>query len=539
MQRTLVLAIAIAITITSSARGAHGVKDPYPHVYQIAAAKCPGAGKARRLQTGFTMTGIKGIVTALHGVVGCAGEITATHKHPDEEVDDTFFSKLEIVFVDVAHDVAVLSSAETRELPGFAPGEAGASSGLKIIGHPHGVTSYVESTARSRGIVLLKTLVPLAWQGALISRSSPSVTELVLSVEGHITVGHSGAPVVNDAGEVVAVANGGLSNGATEITWAEPVSALTLTKYDKQDVHVRRLTTMPSQGLFTSTDAMPSVSSVRCFGTELNAVRTVSLGEVLEFVDDPATFQQLTYLYGANVPGVGFDVYRDANATINLTVPIGWTLSSVKDQECLAAAPAPDADIQINYRVDPLPAGGASTADKVVIPAEEKRFCSRGFVVDPSQSNPLVRPLTSRRIVSRRKTYLQIERRCNNTPPQMFPMAAIGSQQWSQLPTPMRTPGLSANQCNAFCPYGSYMYPDSWGAVPPEMIRAIGFGSYVASESLVLMSTIRTEHAPLSTVLASCLSTLSSRPACIALFERRQTWSLAALAATASSLNPR
>jgi hypothetical protein len=74
--------------------------------------------------------------------------------------------------------------------------------------------------------------------------------------------------------------------------------------------------------------------------------------------------------------------------------------------------------------------------------------------------------------------------------------------------------------------------------VPVNTVRAIGFGSYVASESHVLMSTIRTEIGESPTVTATCMSNLSSQPACMALYERRQIWSVAALAATASSLNP-
>ena len=61
------------------------------------------------IQTGFRLSGTRGIITALHGVVG-AQEITAVNEA------GSVFSKLKIIKTDISKDAAVLYSDKMAAL---------------------------------------------------------------------------------------------------------------------------------------------------------------------------------------------------------------------------------------------------------------------------------------------------------------------------------------------------------------------------------------------------------------------------------------
>src|ERR1017187_3636905 len=76
------------------------------NLFSIIANNCPYQQGAHSL-TGFRLKGQAGIVTALHGVVGCSVKAQS-----DGQV--ILRQKLDILAVDVAADIALLSSSELR-----------------------------------------------------------------------------------------------------------------------------------------------------------------------------------------------------------------------------------------------------------------------------------------------------------------------------------------------------------------------------------------------------------------------------------------
>jgi len=198
-----------------------------PQVFQIVADDCSRA--PRRLQTGFAAVGYDGILTALHGILDC-DKVSARRIGADEVI-----SGLEIVEVDVERDVALLAPAVHRAKPlpalpiGPAPVEG---QRLSVVGHPqallvqHRTGLRVESTTK-----YLEDLLPpdQSVVEALLARASPAVGIAVLSVTGgHLQPGHSGAPIIDAQGRVVAIGNGGLKGGSVEIGWGIPIHDLDL-----------------------------------------------------------------------------------------------------------------------------------------------------------------------------------------------------------------------------------------------------------------------------------------------------------------------
>lgn len=191
-------------------------KTEEPEVFQILAC-----GKKA---SGFQVEGLPGIITALHSVVNCETIMAIG------EDTENYFENLRIERADIARDVALLSSVdvENSSLKKFILSSQYPISNeeLHVIGYPLGIRKPL----LSRGLRVriprqqLSNLIPLSFEllRPLQIRNSPSLETIILSIEGHLTHGHSGAPVLNTHHQVVGVANGGLQHGFNEIAWAIP-----------------------------------------------------------------------------------------------------------------------------------------------------------------------------------------------------------------------------------------------------------------------------------------------------------------------------
>jgi trypsin-like peptidase len=190
------------------------------HIYLIKMFDCAHQ-PAQRSQTGFRVRGLKGIVTALHGVADC-GRVTASSRK------GLFLDQaLNFVRVDIDRDVALLSSAQLERADGgleLAASVAWESLGtVKVYGHPYGISSLETALSlRNPPLNPLKDLLPPSPLSALMERRSPNHLINVLNLQGNLLPGHSGAPILDARGRVVAVANGGLKEGFAGISWAVP-----------------------------------------------------------------------------------------------------------------------------------------------------------------------------------------------------------------------------------------------------------------------------------------------------------------------------
>ncbi|GAA6167885.1 SUMF1/EgtB/PvdO family nonheme iron enzyme [Sessilibacter corallicola] len=189
-------------------------------VYTVAASSCI-SGPSFREQTGFESVDSQGVITALHGVAGCEKIIAFQGKGDIEEV---VFS---IAKIDSENDVALLLSENFNSKSPFDVSKSPVVAGqeLEVIGFPLGIDEISSSLkARKKPIRILSDLLEPSTELILDKRRSPEPDNPVISIEGHLLPGHSGAPIVNSNNEVVAVANGGLRGGAIEISWAIPIN---------------------------------------------------------------------------------------------------------------------------------------------------------------------------------------------------------------------------------------------------------------------------------------------------------------------------
>lgn len=176
----------------------------------------------QRAQTGFRVRGLKGIVTALHGVAGC-DRITVRSRS-----GLVLDQPLEVNKVDIDRDLALLSSPQLERVEGGlepATTVVWESVGtVKVRGHPYNILSVRESMLSLCNPPLrpLKDIVPPDLLSDLIKRRSPNHKIDVLDLDGHLLPGHSGAPILDSENRVLAVANGGLKEGFAAMSWAVP-----------------------------------------------------------------------------------------------------------------------------------------------------------------------------------------------------------------------------------------------------------------------------------------------------------------------------
>lgn len=176
--------------------------------------ECPSQG---RVATGFLarVQGQTGIITALHGVVGCS-QITAFNLGPA-------YRDLRIRKVDIARDAALVVSPELNLAgEGLQFSSQYQNEQLRVLGYPQGLGHQFSHRVETNLPPLrpLRTTLPDAQRIELEERGSPDVGQTILSLSGAIQHGYSGAPILTWAGSVVGVANGGLKAGSVDIGWA-------------------------------------------------------------------------------------------------------------------------------------------------------------------------------------------------------------------------------------------------------------------------------------------------------------------------------
>lgn len=215
---------------------------------------------ARRVQTGFRLSGTVGLVTALHGVADC---VTLFAQNDSGRV---VWRGLYITAADVAKDVAVLGSDELSAAP--ASGLATAPSAnlhdgdrLTVLGHGRGLLLKPLEVIAHPPAEPFKTFLPTtdnaaSMRAALQARGSPDMSTGMVYLQGPIQPGHSGSPVLLEGtNQVVLVADGGLLEGTIDFAWAVPWSEVSLAKWTQDDA--RRLAGDDPSTLFSLDDDPP------------------------------------------------------------------------------------------------------------------------------------------------------------------------------------------------------------------------------------------------------------------------------------------
>ncbi len=304
MRQVALLAVLLGL---AAAVGGSPKTDPY--VYRLVITGCEGAS-GRYVQSAFKVAGFDALFTALHGVSGCSS-IEAFDYRGAPAFEGR---KLKLRQADVARDAAELILVSEPGLP-IGDGLVGATSApqalqrLLVYGFPSGrvISRGTEVHVADPALIRLS-----AWPGvppnvrvALGDRKSPDPEKVdFVDIDGTMLPGHSGAPLLNDAGQVVAVADGGLNGGQDNRAWAIAWSTI---KWRDFDNAAGNQLGHPPAVLFAyapEADQLPSVArEVVAAGVRgVISVRPTGyvpglLGELDPILDSSGR----TYLYATNV----------------------------------------------------------------------------------------------------------------------------------------------------------------------------------------------------------------------------------------------
>lgn len=250
------IAFAVAIVVAAPAQ----IQQLSPHTFRVTAVGCPGR-TGRRTLTGFRVKDQVGIVTALHGILGCAA-ISARNTG-----NLRLKENLTVLALDLNRDVALVSSGELERMPadGFERSAPGTYRNLRVEGMTRGTAGLGAKVDVNYPEITQLSFLAGDLAKPLNDRNSPSVSNSVLSVTG-LEPGDSGAPILDAQGKLLAVADGGLAGGGSKVNWAIPYREIEWVGIDAlKGLALSRYQLLKSDsgdGLFTHTPAEPEGADI-------------------------------------------------------------------------------------------------------------------------------------------------------------------------------------------------------------------------------------------------------------------------------------
>jgi hypothetical protein len=257
---------------------------------------------------------------------------------------------------------------------------------LLLVGFPEDSFGSVGKTVRRQ--FSGDTLATIASSGAqqeLAASKSPALDISVIFLQGTLEHGHSGGPILNSTGDVVAVADGGLRHGTTEDSWAIPSNDLAALETSSEPL--AKMTGQRSSLLFAATPGTSSEPSIQCGGGNFKHLKTVSYSEIVLTADDVAGLQQLVAASGMNPTNFSFEVYQDLQTGASVVLPAGERLA-VSADTCVATSPGGS----VTTRVRMADASGDLTGTAAALQFEfQVMSISPGWII--AQSFSYLQPL--------------------------------------------------------------------------------------------------------------------------------------------------
>jgi hypothetical protein len=290
-------------------------------VVQVQASGCSAVPGGLQVGSGFLWKQSTWVVTALHVVNGCAG----LSVHSDVASDSAPAHITKLLYAD---DLVLLNLDKVIAGTSFfskakdAPQD---TEDLLVVGFPEDTSGSVGKTVRRQfSGDTLKTIASYAAQEELGTSKSPSLDIAVIFLQGILEHGHSGGPILNSAGDVVAVADGGLKHGTTEDSWAIP--SYNLAALETSPEPLTKMTGQRSSLLFAATPGSSAEPAIQCGGGNFRHLKTVSYPEVVLTADDVRGLQQLVVASGINPTNFSFEVYQDLQTGASVVLPAGEIL---------------------------------------------------------------------------------------------------------------------------------------------------------------------------------------------------------------------
>ena len=198
------------------------------------------------------------------------------------------------------------------------------------LGYNHGANGWSTKTLK-KGVsqsAKLADLIPDKDVVAVKKLGMPSIDLDIIYLEGSLLPGFSGSPIVNRQGLLIGIGDGGLENGASNVSWGIPASQLDALLVSNQS-------TLPlnighASQTFSAEINNPEYKTLQYGQYNFVHTKTRTLEELIESLDEPeriiAWFEDIKNMH-LDFSLFVYDIYEDVNYGVIITVPQGQNLS--------------------------------------------------------------------------------------------------------------------------------------------------------------------------------------------------------------------
>lgn len=295
-------------------------------VVRVDAHSCGIPGGAK-FGSGFFWKQNMSVVTALHVVNGCSS-LSVFSESASNPAKPSVGAHVQKILLD--EDLVLLTLDGPIDGTTFVAQSNPAPTDTRdilLIGFPEdnfGSSDQVIKRQFGKGNTL-DTIASVEAQKELRKSNSPSVTTPIIFLQAILEHGHSGGPIFDQQGAVIAIADGGLKHGVSEDSWAIP--ATDLVKLELSTIDLADMSKQSSTLLFAATPVQNLAAVVDCGEGRFKHTKTVSYSDVLPTADDPRGLKQLVDASGAPSAALAFEVYQDAGSGATIVLPKGETLT--------------------------------------------------------------------------------------------------------------------------------------------------------------------------------------------------------------------
>ena len=359
MKRALIFIYTLLFTISFCLAQRFDPAQASKSLVRVVVAVNP---KESKVLTGFIWKSPNQIVTSLHGM-SRTGDIkvvypgNAVRKMRIKQV----LEKADLVLLEVSPGQPAPPSSLT---PITQLNVANITFGSEVFALGYNSGAQGSSTRiLKKGYVdpeLLSNLIPEKDRKQIQSLGYPDLNMHILYVEGSLLPGYSGAPIFDAQGKLIGIGNGGLENGASNVSWIIPCRYL-------QELEASTSTNLPQNlerlnQLYSATSSISLESDnedqiEKALNQQSNLFRPVksrefefyktknrSIIELTETSDNPSNILKLNneitkqFNVQIDLDKIRFDIYEDIQNGVIVVVPEGLKLDVINrmtDEEAL------------------------------------------------------------------------------------------------------------------------------------------------------------------------------------------------------------